>query len=438
MSDQAKPTTELARIVESAKRLGVELNEADALQWLSAMAASETGGDIVMDTRAGVFGHKVTMLDFSPHELARFREIGKIVEFQDQPGVVETALALSGSAAQSKIQTYPGDCDYFERVNIIAPTRQEACRILGNLMRDKALSTVRGENYQLIGVKIGAYPFEVMRGDKMRKAGSPIAWNAGEIREGKIDAFKPDGTPVTFTWEDAAQNPGWCKLDWVIADSARGKLANASNVLDVTWQAPDGTITPLDGYLDPYFQEVYLDAGSIPIFSKLAQHVSGNALDHYIEQLEHEITKYLTKELNYGKAAKRMYNVFRFTGRYEEAAFIRELFDEPATMLYQVWSLILTIDDTLKSGSSIPRAQLLEQADKLILTVIDALEGDQESEIVRHLLNLKNALAREEDAQFAIEVEGARARVINVVNNFFHERLNALPTIKSYIEERQK
>ncbi len=438
MSDQAKPTTELARIVESAKRLGVELNEADALQWLSAMAASETGGDIVMDTRAGVFGHKVTMLDFSPHELARFREIGKIVEFQDQPGVVETALALSGSAAQSKIQTYPGDCDYFERVNIIAPTRQEACRILGNLMRDKALSTVRGENYQLIGVKIGAYPFEVMRGDKMRKAGSPIAWNAGEIREGKIDAFKPDGTPVTFTWEDAAQNPGWCKLDWVIADSARGKLANASNVLDVTWQAPDGTITPLDGYLDPYFQEVYLDAGSIPIFSKLAQHVSGNALDHYIEQLEHEITKYLTKELNYGKAAKRMYNVFRFTGRYEEAAFIRELFDEPATMLYQVWSLILTIDDTLKSGSSIPRAQLLEQADKLILTVIDALEGDQESEIVRHLLNLKNALAREEDAQFAIEVEAARARVINVVNNFFHERLNALPTIKSYIEERQK
>ena len=43
------------------------------------------------------------------------------MDFDDAPGVVETALALSGSAAQSKIQTYPGDCDYFERVNILAP-----------------------------------------------------------------------------------------------------------------------------------------------------------------------------------------------------------------------------------------------------------------------------------------------------------------------------
>ena len=30
---------------------------------------------------------------------------------------------------------------------------------------------------------------------------------------------------------------------------------------------PDGTITPLDGYLDPYFQEVYLEAESIPVFT---------------------------------------------------------------------------------------------------------------------------------------------------------------------------
>ena len=40
---------------------------------------------------------------------------------------------------------------------------------------------------------------------------------------------------------------------WVIADPVRGALANASNMLDVTWEAPDGSVTPLDGYLDPYF-----------------------------------------------------------------------------------------------------------------------------------------------------------------------------------------
>ena len=83
----------------------------------------------------------------------------------------------------------------------------------------------------------------------------------------------------------------------------------------------------------------------MPIFSKLAKQVSGDALDEYVLQLEKEVNKYLSKDPNYGKAAKRMYNIFRLTGLYEEAAYIRELFDEPASMLYQVWSLIRTIDD---------------------------------------------------------------------------------------------
>ena len=91
------------------------------MQWLSAMAAgASTDHEIVVDERVGVFGHKVTMLDFSDEDLEHFREMGRLVEFYDIPGKVETALALSGSAAQSKIQTYPGDADYFERINIIA------------------------------------------------------------------------------------------------------------------------------------------------------------------------------------------------------------------------------------------------------------------------------------------------------------------------------
>jgi hypothetical protein len=429
------PSSDIARIIESARRLGVELDEAEALQWLAAMASSQSGGDIVFDTRSGVFGHKVTMLDFSPADLAHFRQIGRLVEFQDQPGVVETALALSGSAAQSKIQTYPGDCDYFERVNIKAASREEVNRILARLMREKAVSTAKGPTYQLIEVKFGSYPEDVVQDGKPVKAGSPISWSPEQIEAGQIDAFRPDGTPAVIRWEEAGREPGWCKLDWVIADPVRGQLANASNMLDVTWEAPDGTITPLDGYLDPYFQEVYLEAESIPIFSKLARHVSADALDTYVHQLEKEINKYLTKDLNYGKAAKRMYNIFRLTGRYEEAAFVRELFDEPATVLYQVWSLIRTIEDAADSGSAIPHEALIAQADKLIIEVVKALEGAQEEEIVRRLLRLRDALTLQGNAQaLSGPVEAARAEIINVVNNFFYERLTALPSIKVYID----
>ncbi|MDO9121224.1 MAG: hypothetical protein Q7U31_05520, partial [Anaerolineaceae bacterium] len=222
------------------------------------------------------------------------------------------------------------------------------------------------------------------------------------------------------------------------ADPIRKQLANASNMLDVTWEAPDGKISPLDGYLDPYFQEIYLDAASVPIFSKLAQHVSGNALDDYVTALEREVKKYLTKDINYGKVAKRMYNIFRLTGRYEEASFLRELFDEPATMLYQIWSLIRTIDDASVPGSSITRAQLLQSTDNLILAVIKTLEGEEETEIVSHLLKLRDALADTAGKQILTnQAEIARSMVINLVNNFFYERLTALPTIKDYMEEFQ-
>jgi len=435
MSEEQNLSAEVVRILESARRLGVEVDEAGALQWLTAMAHWQTGGDMTIDSRAGVFGHKVVMLDFSDQELAHFREMGRLVEFQDQPGVVETALALSGSAAQSKIQSYPGDCDYFERVNIKAPTRDEACRILAGLMRDKALSTAKGPTYQLIEVKFGQYPADLVRGEKKIKAGAPIGWTPAEIQAGQIDGFAPDGTPVAVAWDGVASNPGWCKLDWVVADPVRKSLANASNMLDVTWEAPDGAITPLDGYLDPYFQEVYLDATSVPIFAKLAQHVSANALDEYVAQLQGEVRKYLTKDVNYGKVAKRLYNIFRLTGCYEEAAFLRELFDEPATLLYQVWSLIRTIDDTVQPGASIVMDSVLAQADGLILAVIRVLEGDQEAEIVRYLLRLRDALTRQKVGQELIpEAEAARAEVINIVNNFFYDKLTAMPAIKEYMD----
>jgi len=435
MDPQPAATQDLRRILESARRLGVEMDEADALQWLSAMAAG-SGGDVVVDSRAGVFGHRVSMLDFSAADLERFRAIGRLVEIPDEPGVVETALALSGSAAQSRIQTYPGDCDFFERVNIRGPSREAACAILARVLRDKALATIKGPTYQLIEAKFGSFPEDVVRDGRPAKAGSPIAWRPEEIRQGRFDVFRPDGTATAISWEQASLNPGWCKLDWVVADPARGTLANASNMLDVTWEAPDGSIAPLDGYLDPYFQEVYLEAGSIPIFAKLAQHVSADALDQYVAQLEGEVHKYVTQDLNYGKAAKRMYNIFRLTGRYPEAAYIRELFDEPATVLYQVWTLIRTIDDAATPGAGIPIEALLQQTDRLILEVIHALEDDREAAIVQELLRLRDGLAATGDAA-SQPVEAARAQVINLVNNFFYARLNAVPTIAEYIQRHQ-
>jgi hypothetical protein len=432
------PKDELHRILESARRLGVEMDEAEALQWLAAMADSQSGASIVMDERAGVFGHKISMLDFSTADLEHFRTLGRLVEFSDVAGVVETALALSGSAAQSKFQTYPGDADFFERVNILAATREAACKLLADLIRQKARETSSGSTYLLIAVRFGSYPMDVVRDGEPKATGSSIEWSPDDLGAGQFDAHLPDGQAVVIHWDDVLLEPGWCKLDWVTADGVRGQLVNASNMLDVTWEAPDGSITPLDGYLDPYFQEIYLEAESVPIFSKLAQHVSADALDDYVAQLEHEVDKYVTTDLNYGKAAKRMYNVFRLTGRYDDAVFVRELFDEPASMLYQVWSLFRTMEECCSPGSDIPIESVRAQADQLVLSVVEVLEGAEETAVVKHLLRLRDALDTQEGGQsMHASVEAARAELINIVNNFFYERLTAMPSIEGYIADFQ-
>jgi hypothetical protein len=426
----------IAKVVESATRLGVELDEAEAAEWVAAMETEASGGELVVDVDTGVYGHRVTMLDFQPEDLARFREMALVVGFEDRPPQVMTALSISGSAAQSKINAYPADCDFFERVHITADTREEACTILADLMREKALSTAVGPTHRLWEVKFGSHPVAATKGGAAVGAGSPMSWTLEEIKAGQMEVTLADGSLRVYTWKEASHEPGWCKLDWVIADKTRGKLANASNVLDPTWEGPDGTIVPLDGFLDPYYQEVYLDSDSIPLFSKLVKELSADSVDDYVDTLEHEVWKYTVKDPNYGKAARRMYNVFRMNGKYKEAAYIRELFDEPVTALYQVSALIRTLDDAASSGDTFDTDTMVSQVDGLIMSAIQALDGPAEAEMVGHLLSLRNSLqARETHEGRADEMAGIQGAALNAVNEYFERALRSVPEIEAYLED---
>jgi hypothetical protein len=429
------PEEAIATLKASAERMGVELDDDEARRWLAAMAAEATGqADVVVDVESGTYGHRATMLDFQPGDIERFRALGQIVGLDDRPGVVETALALSGSAAQSRIQAFPGDCDFFERVNIRAGSREEAWAIAADVVREKALGTLTGPTYRLWEVKFGGYPSDCLRAGESQKAGRPISWSPQEVVDGRITVEGADGSAATITWDEAARIPAWYKLDWVVSDPARGQLANASNVLDVTWEAPDGSISPLDAFIDPYFQEVYLEAESVPVFTKVVRELTGDAVDRYVTELEAEIHKYVTTDRNFGKAARRMYNVFRLTGRYNEAAYVRELFDEPATVLYQVAALIRTIDEAASPGSTFALETLVSQTDKLIMSAIAALEGQAESRIVEYLLRVRDNLSTAADrGERSDEVEGIRSAAMGAVNDYFEKRLRAVPAIVDYL-----
>jgi hypothetical protein len=66
--------------------------------------------------------------------------------------------------------------------------------------------------------------------------------------------------------------------------------------------------------------------------------------------------------------------------------------------------------------------------------VVEALEGEQEEEIVRELKQLRAILESEKEHEsISPGAEAARAELINLVNNFYYDRLTAVPTIKEYM-----
>ena len=94
--------------------------------------------------------------------------------------------------------------------------------------------------HRLWEVKFGTWDAEVTKDGKPCHKGNPVSWTPAEVTAGEMNVVAADGSTRTLTWAEAALNPGWCKLDWVVADPVRGQLANASNVLDPTWEDADG------------------------------------------------------------------------------------------------------------------------------------------------------------------------------------------------------
>jgi Mg2+ and Co2+ transporter CorA len=132
-----------------------------------------------------------------------------------------------------------------------------------------------------------------------------------------------------------------------------------------------------------------------------------------------------------------MYNIFRLDGRYVEAAFLREIFDEPATVLYQVYAVVRTIEEAIEGESTMDRQTVIGQVDRAIIEVIRALEGVEEEEIVAALLSLRDGVSRPEGID-SDGAEAARKRLLNLVNNFFYEKMTALPELRDYMEGLQK
>ncbi len=433
-----KARREIRRISKTASRLGVGLDSEKALQWIIAVSTAERESAFAQDAQTGVFGHRIALMDFDQSELDYFRRLAQSVRAARRPNI-ESAIAIAGSSAQGKVQLFPGDCDFFERVNIKADTLDAARETWRAALRETALRAFAEPDIVLMEADFGAYPVPVIERGTPRAAGHPIAWTPQAIVDGKITVQTAQGQPLTITWDEAPSGAGRSFLAWIVADRPAGQIALASNMMDVTWESPDGSIVALDRSIDPFFQEIYLEPAALPVFTKIVQHLEAGARDAYVRLMRTQVYHYAHVKPNYGKVSKRLYNLFRLTDRLEAAAYVRELFNAPGARLYQVSSLLEAANVALVASNHVDRDTVVRQIDHAIRAVAEAIEGTNRADLVMELIRLRDAVIGRtvEGVNWEEVLLDVEKRCNEIVNEYFRVRLFGLAEIETFVASLQ-
>lgn len=403
-------------LVEVAGGAGIGLDRDAARSWLQAVASAiATPEEFTRSTDGEFGGHELALLDFDPTVASRLRRIGRLIATPAVEGV-SSALAIAGSAAQGRIQPFPADADFFERIHVQAPNRTIAAARLADALRATVVQTMQEPALRFDEVYFG------------HREGLTLVWSPQEFAAGAIERFLPTGPVITVSWSDAAADPGFVKIDWTLLDPALGGPGKVSKAIDATWQAPDGTIESLDGAIDADFQQIYLDAEAADLASALTAGLAPGSREHYAWHMEREIAKYCDSDRgDFAKVAKRLYNLCRLTGRFAEAIYVRELFDEPAARLHQIRlriELAGLLSDTERSTLA-TELLALAQSERIWC-------GDAERDLMCEWAEQVRTLDLEMPAAPAAETEDAARRLVSAA---FERGLRSYPPISALIDE---
>ena len=430
MTDAGGPP--LDPLAEAAARLGIEHDRAETARWMAEISRAGRA-TLAEDPAAGVFGHPLSLADFDAADLPVFRALAAHVRAEPRPAF-ESALAIAGSAAQGRIQPFPGDCDFYERVHLRAASLAEARAILADVVLATARRVIAAPDAVLVEVNFGVYPCAVTERGVARDPGDPITWLSSDILAGHIDVTA-GGSPLQLPWHAVEAGAGWTYVGTLAADRASGRVVLASNMIDATWESPAGTIVALDGTIDACFQEVYLDAAARPLVRRLIAAVDPSTA-FYAEMMRRQARHYAHEACDFCKASKRLYNLFRVTGDLESAAWVRELFDEPAMCLYQAPGMLEAIEIAMDDGQKVDRSLIvltLERVRDAVAAGIPGAGGDEltlELQRVGEVVECGSPL----DGPCRDAIARVRRRCGAHVSEYVRSRLLGLPRIASFVD----
>ena len=179
----------------------------------------------------------------------------------------------------------------------------------------------------------------------------------------------------------------------------------------------------LDGVLDSFYQEVYLDPESQVDVERLVQHVSPDGLENYLDQIAGEIAKYSGEgHQNYGKVAKRLYNIARILRRDADASYLRQLFDDPPARLYQVGGTMHALSEAIRADR-LDRDTIVAQLAALEGTIADCYVGADRDEIIALVRRLPD-MDEDELIAAADRIAGASN---TQVSDYFRQKIDESP-----------
>jgi len=155
----------------------------------------------------------------------------------------------------------------------------------------------------------------------------------------------------------------------------------------------------------------------------------------YITELEDQVRELVGSEpKDFARATLLIYDIFRLRDEQENALEISSLFDVPAIVLFQVPPLVRSIHRMDPTPTTATLDAVLERIDDLTRLVIVALEGHTDADVVRRLLDLREAVsAAHLDPGRYETVTAAADHLTHLVNAFFFDRLTAIPALRNYV-----
>lgn len=192
-----------------------------------------------------------------------------------------------------------------------------------------------------------------------------------------------------------------------------------------------------------HIRENQLTAGRDATAPRLPDPPTGRIPEHlrdsYLADLESQVSDLIgTEPKDFARAAVLLYDICRIKGQYREAQHLIGVFDLPAMVLYQTLHLVRAIDPADEAVTPEAMDRALTRADDLIRLVILALDGDTTADIVRRMLDWRDALSRiGEHPEQSAAISRAGDRLAHIVNAFFFDRLTAMPTLRDYVVRRE-